>query len=326
MTEDNRQGEETAPRGQVNRGLARVVTLAPPAPGFMGPGHTVVPVVEPGGFTQQDPFIALMDDRIDLAPGSEAGGAHPHAGFETVTFLLEGAMHDADEGVLRAGDLQWMTAGSGIIHGENVVPHGVTRILQLWLTLPPDARWTAPRFETVYRDAAPVRREPGVEVRVYSGRSGEAVAGTLNHVPVTLVDIWLDRDVTVRQDLPASYNGFVYVIDGRVHIGSNRAEVRAGQVGWLDRPVGPGDSLLPMTGGAEGARLVLYAGEPQMVPLVTHGPFVGETRADIMRASREYMAGRFARMSELVRAEKKRTAHDAESMNWVDSREHRRRR
>jgi hypothetical protein len=63
-----------------------------------------------------------------------------------------------------------------------------------------------------------------------------------------------------------------------------------------------------------------------MVPLVTHGPFVGETRADIMRASREYMAGRFARMSELVRAEKKRTAHDAESMNWVDSREHRRRR
>ena len=304
-------GAAGVPAGPERR-IARVVTLPAPAPGFIGPGHTAVQVLHPGDFAAQDPFIALMDDRIDLPAGTPAGGAHPHAGFETVTLLLDGALHDADEGVLAAGDLQWMTAGRGIVHGEHSVPHGATRLLQLWLTLPHDDRWTAPRFENVYRHAVPVRREPGVEVRVYSGRSGEARAGTRNHVPVILLDVLLDAGSTVVQELPASYNGFVYPVEGSARLGAGDTAVRTGQVGWLDRPAGDtpphdtpprdGPSTLQLTGGPTGARLVLYAGAPQHVPLVTHGPFVAETRADLVRASRDYAAGRFERLSALVRA------------------------
>lgn len=283
----------------VERRIARTVATAPPAPGFIGPGHTAVLVVDPARFAEQDPFILLADDRIDLEPGRTAGDAHPHAGFETVTFLLEGAVRDEVEGSFAAGDVQWMTAGRGVIHNEHVVPEGPTRLLQLWLTLPEADRWTAPRFETVRRDDAPVRREPGVEARVYSGRSGGHGAATHNHVPVTLVDVRLAPGATLAQELPASYNGFVYVLDGGVSAGGT--SLGTGDVGWLDRPAGGGATVLRLTGGDAGARLVLYAGEPQRAPIVTHGPFVGGTRADLMRVSGDYVAGRFPRMSELAR-------------------------
>jgi redox-sensitive bicupin YhaK (pirin superfamily) len=239
----------------ITREIARVVTTTPPAPGFMGAGHTAVLVVDPKEFASQDPFILLADDRVDLPPGATAGGAHPHAGFETVTFLLEGSVEDHVEGSLGTGDVQWMTAGSGVIHNEDVIPREKTRILQLWLTLPHEQRWSAPRFETIARDAAPVRREPGVEVRVYSGRSGAAHATTANYVPVTLADIALQPGATVEQDLPASYNGFVYVLEGAVHVGEDRTSITAGQVGWLDRPTGSETSRLRLSASEAGARV-----------------------------------------------------------------------
>lgn len=281
----------------ISRHIARVVTTPAPAPGFMGAGHEAVMVVDPSNFAAQDPFILLMDDRIDLASDAAAGGEHPHAGFETVTFVVEGSWLDHIEGSLETGDVQWMTAGSGVIHNEDVRPQGRTRILQLWLTLPHESRWVPPRFETVTRNAAPVRREPGVEVRVYSGASGDVRSPTENYVPVTLADITLDADAVLEQSLPASYNGFVFVLEGSALVGDT--ELVKGQVGWLDRPAGSGASVLSFRGGAEGARVMLYAGEPTNTPIAMHGPFVGETRADIVRVSGEFMAGRFPRVSEL---------------------------
>jgi quercetin 2,3-dioxygenase len=130
-----------------DRGIGRVVTTAPPSPGFIGDGHTAVSVVDPTEFPHNDPFIVLMDDRIDLEPGREAGGAHPHGAFETVTFVVEGELRDRDEGTLRTGDILWMTAGSGVIHNENVVPLGKSRILQLWLTLTRSARPPTTMFQ-----------------------------------------------------------------------------------------------------------------------------------------------------------------------------------
>ena len=287
----------------VRRRIARTVATAPPEPGFAGPGHTAVFVVEPGDFAIQDPFILLADDRLDMAPGAPVGGEHPHAGFEIATFVLEGALHDAAEGDLRAGDLLWTTAGRGIIHGEHVVPEGRTRILQLWLTLPLAERWGEPGFETITRDAAPMRREPGVEARVYSGGPGEERAGRRNHVPVTLVDMRLAPGAVLEQELPASFNGFVYLIDGAVRVGDGDGTILdAGQVGWLDRPDREGASTLRLAGAdSEGARLVLYAGQPQNVPIVMRGPFVGGSRADLIRVSGQYAAGRFKRMSALIR-------------------------
>jgi redox-sensitive bicupin YhaK (pirin superfamily) len=285
-----------------DRGIGRVVTTAPPSPGFIGDGHTAVSVVNPNEFVRNDPFIVLMDDRIDLEPGREAGGAHPHGGFETVTFVVEGELRDRDEGILRTGDVLWMTAGSGVIHNENVVPLGESRILQLWLTLPQHARWVAPRFEHIARDAAPLRREQGAEARVYSGNSGAAQSTTHNYVPVTLVDLRLQPCARFEQELPDSYNGFLYVLDGAVSVGEERTRLTAGQVGWLAEAEPNTSSVTPVRifAGDHGARLIIYAGERQGVPIVLHGPFVGENREDIRRLSRLYVEGKMPRMSELA--------------------------
>ena len=150
------------------------------APGFLGGNHQAAMRVSPDEFKKNDPFFVLMDDNV---LGGEAfaplGEPHPHAGFETVTLILEGAIRDRHEGgVLEAGDLQWMTAGRGVIHSEDIEARGKVRILQLWLTLPKRDRWTTPGFQEVRAKGIPVRREPGVEVRLYNGNSGEVRSPT----------------------------------------------------------------------------------------------------------------------------------------------------
>jgi redox-sensitive bicupin YhaK (pirin superfamily) len=284
------------------RRIARTVTVPPLAPGFVGPGHLAAQVVSPDDFVVNDPFIMLADDHLDIGD-RPVGGPHPHAGFETVTLILDGAIYDRDEGgEIKAGEVQWMTAGSGIIHGENVATRGEVRLLQLWLTLPRRERWTTPAFRDIHADAIPVRREKGVEVRVYSGASGALRSGTLNHVPVTMVEITIGPHAEIDQEIPSSYNGFAYVIRGSVRIGEDAALLGAGQVGWLDRPQGEAVSTLRIATGEEGARLVLYTGQPQGDAIVSHGPFIGDSEDDIRRLYAEYRAGRFQRMSELARA------------------------
>ena len=150
------------------RGLADVITLPVPGPGFIGEGHTAIHVMQGREFARTDPFIMLADDRVDLPPGTRAGGPHPHAGFEIVTFAVEGEARDRDEGLLRAGDVLWMTAGSGVVHNEDVEPLGKLRILQLWTTLPSGSRWAPPQFAHVPLEQVPVRREPGIEARIYA--------------------------------------------------------------------------------------------------------------------------------------------------------------
>ena len=281
------------------RGLARVVTLPPPSPGFIGDGHTAVHAIGPQDFAHADPFILLADDRLDLRRGQQAGAAHPHAGFEIATLIVDGEMRDRDEGLLRAGDVAWMTAGSGVIHSEDVEPLGTLRVLQLWVTTPSASRWMSPRFARTARGDASVRREPGVEARVYSGTSGAIDAGSHLHLPLTMVDISLSPNAVFEQELPVSYNGFLYPLGGELSVsGTNPRRLAVGQIGWLER----GDrasTTLRLTAGASGARLVLYAGERQDVPIVTKGPFVGETRADLVRASLAYAEGRMPRLSDL---------------------------
>jgi hypothetical protein len=283
------------------RRIARVVTVPPLASGFVGPGHLASQVVSPEDFLLNDPFIVLMDDHFDIGDRT-VGEPHPHAGFETVTLLLDGAIYDRDEGgVIEAGEVQWMTAGRGIIHGENVATKGKVRLLQLWLTLPKEQRWTTPGFQTIKADAVPVRRAPGVEVRIYSGASGGLRSRTGNHVPVTIAEITMDPHGSLDQEIPTSYNGFAFVIRGSVTIGEKAELLKTGQVGWLDRPNGEGSSVLHTDADEEGARLVLYAGQPQGNPIVSHGPFIGDSKEDIVRLYTEYRAGEFVRMTELAR-------------------------
>jgi len=280
------------------RGLAKVVTLPPARPGFMGEGHTAIHVIEVQDFAHNDPFIILADDRIDLPPGQRAGGPHPHAGFEIVTFAVEGEARDRDEGVLRAGDVLWMTAGSGVIHNEDVEPLGKVRILQLWVTLPSVSRWQAPRFEHVARERVPVRQEPGVEARVYSGTSGAVHVPWHTYLPITMVDVRLAANTVFEQEIPSSYNGFLYPLQGDVRIeGTAPKRLSVGQIGWLE--FGGAATTVRLTAGKDGARVMLYAGERQDVPIVTHGPFVAESRTDLVRLSEAYVQGRMPRVSEL---------------------------
>jgi len=279
------------------RGISRVVNVPPAAPGFVGPGHLAAPVVSPENFEMTDPFILLMDDHLDIGD-RPVGGPHPHAGFETVTLILDGSIFDRNEGdTLTAGEVQWMPAGSGIIHGEDVRTKGKVRLLQLWLTLPKSKRWIAPDFQTINFNEVPVRRENGAEIRVYSGASVGLQSGTRNHVSVTMVEINLASHASAEVDIPGSYNGFAFVIDGSVQIGDE--VLNTGQVGWLDRSSDVGTSVLRVVAGESGARLVLYAGQPQGDPIVSYGPFIGDSKQDIARLFAEYQSGRFPRLSEL---------------------------
>jgi redox-sensitive bicupin YhaK (pirin superfamily) len=279
------------------RGISRVVNVPPAAPGFVGPGHLAAPVVSPENFEMTDPFILLMDDHLDIGD-RPVGGPHPHAGFETVTLILDGAIFDRDEGgTLNAGEVQWMTAGSGIIHSEDVRTKGKVRLLQLWLTLPKNRRWIAPGFQTINANEVPVRRENGAEIRVYSGASVGLQSGTRNHVSVTMVEINLASRASAEVDIPGSYNGFAFVIDGSVQIGDKTLNI--GQVGWLERPTDNGTSVVRVAAGESGARVVLYAGQPQGDPIVSYGPFIGDSKQDIARLFAEYQSGRFPRLSEL---------------------------
>jgi quercetin 2,3-dioxygenase len=276
----------------IQRSLARVIQLPPPARGQFGPKHTVVEVLRPDAWADQDPFILMMDDRLD---GLAEAGPHPHAGFETVTFPLEGGMEsEGGGGRLRPGDVEWTTAGSGIIHGPERPMEGRFRVLQLWLTLPKSERWTQPDNQIVAADSVPIRREPGVEIRLYSGSTGALSSPTRNRVPVTLLDVRLEKGARVEQTLPASYNGFVYLLEGEARIGDT--PLRPTQVGWLDRPTGPGESVLTLANEtAEPVRLLLYAGQRQGDPIVSYGPFIGDTREDIVRSIEQYRAGTFQR-------------------------------
>jgi redox-sensitive bicupin YhaK (pirin superfamily) len=217
--------------------------------------------------------------------------------------VLEGSIEDRDEGVLSAGDALWMTAGRGIIHNEQVNAKGFVRVLQLWIGLPRHLRDAEPRFELIAFETLPIRREPGVEARLYSGSSGALVSPTFNHVPVTLIDFRLEAGARVEQLLPAEYQGFFYVVGGAVSVSDGAEPLRTGEVGFFESDSRRGPTALQLTAsGGEPAHVVLYAGAPHGDSMVQQGPFVAGSLQDIPRLAREYQAGRFVRMSSLSRS------------------------
>lgn len=282
------------------RTINRVSTVPPVGPGFGGPSHTATPVIEPGNFAATDPFFLMMEDRISRS--GPFGGEHPHAGLETVTFMLDGTMDDLG-GNLHVGDVEWMTAGAGIVHAEETVVSEDMRLLQLWVVLPQDKRQIAPRVQILACDRMPVREGPGAQARVYSGRSGEIEAATVNAVPVTLVDIRLEPGACFEQDVPASYNGFILVLEGLVLAGAASTSVSAGQVGWSNPVAASGASGLVLRAGEKGTRILFCAGQPQNSEIAARGPFLAGSEAELNGYFSAYRQGRFPRASSM------RTAH-----------------
>lgn len=272
----------------LRRSIDRVTITPALGPGFDGERHKAALVIAPGDLPSTDPFFLMADDNITLA--GTFGEAHPHAGLETVTFMLNGTMEDTG-GRLEEGDVEWMTAGSGIVHSESAVVSTGMRLFQLWLILPEKQRNMPPRVQVLRRDAMPTHVEPGVRAILYSGRSGDLTAPTMNAVPVTLIDIHLEPGGAFAPPLPADYNAFVVVLDGTVDAGTET--LSTGMVGWSG-PTGDGDSSLALRAGETGARLLLYAGQPQNISVVAQGPFIAGSREELAGYYAAYRHGKFS--------------------------------
>jgi hypothetical protein len=299
MTNDIRPANDTPLRSAAPapRTITAKTRASAPAAGFAGPGHTVVQVFDASAFARANPFVLLMDDRLDFAPGQAVGEPHPHAGLETVTLLIEGSLDTGDEGLLETGDAAWMTAGRGLVHNEGVKATGRARVLQLWIMLPKAERSADPELQIIHAGELPVRREPGAEARLYSGSTGTLHSPTRNRVPVTMVDFALEPNAAIVQDVPSAYSGFLYVIDGAANVGS--AHLEATDVGWIGPDTGT-STHLNIQAGEAGARIVLYVGEPQDERIIQRGPFVAGSDAEVSAFYHAYRGGRFERISRLT--------------------------
>ncbi len=244
-----------------------------------------------------DPFLMLDEFRSDN-PGDYLAGfpSHPHRGFETVTYMLAGAMEHRDsmgnQGRLIAGSTQWMTAGSGIIHSE--MPKQVSGLMhgfQLWVNLPRAQKWTRPR----YQDLGPERfreiEHMDARVRVVAGEvAGEVgpVAGIAT--APTMIDVTLPRNGRLDHAVPTAHNAFAYVVEGVARFGADGPLLERGQLAVLS----PGAELVRAT-SETGGRFLLFAGQPLGEPVARRGPFVMNTEEELREAFDDYRAGRLVR-------------------------------
>lgn len=256
--------------------------------GFLGQGHTARPLVM-GNFTDTDPFIALMDDKLDKKDHSPAGGPHPHAGFETVSLLVDGEIVEMLES-MKKGDFQIMTAGSGIIHTETINAPTKGRLFQLWLNLPKKDRWTTPRLQTLPAEHVPVLEQNGVSLRLYSGSLDGLSSPIQNYVPLIVAEISIKPGLSTTLKIPADFNTFLVAISGSAAVGENEKQLVKDQVGWLDYFKDDSPSELIVKAGAEGVRLVLYAAKPIGEPIVSRGPFIADSPHEIQGLYDEYRA------------------------------------
>ncbi len=219
-------------------------------------------VLKPGNWVDTDPFLLMAEDWFS----TNGFDWHPHRGIETITVVLEGELEHHDNrgghGVLKPRDVQWMTAGRGILHRE--MAHHKQQVQQLWLNLPAESKMVQPTYYDLRGEKVPVRLEPGVEARVFSGRSGnvEAIQKVSNYVPVTMIDVRLDGDEgpSFTQKIPLGDEGFVYVISGQGYFSTNGTLASAGQVGHLTHTSTTHGATMLSVSAKEPTRFLLWTG------------------------------------------------------------------
>jgi quercetin 2,3-dioxygenase len=250
-----------------------------------------------------DPFLMLDEFGTDRAEDYIAGFPdHPHRGFETVTYMLDGRMRHRDnhgnEGVLTPGSVQWMTAGRGLVHSEMPEQQeGRMRGFQLWLNLPAREKMTAPKYQEFGPERIPVAiPAKGVSAKVIAG-SVAGIAGPIFQPATdpTYLDLALEPGATFVHALPKDYAAFVYVFEGEVGVGTGPGarNVRTHELAVL----GEGEEvrLEGVSAGADGAtaRAILVAGRPLREPVAKYGPFVMNTREELQQAFADFQSGRF---------------------------------
>lgn len=277
------------------RGVTRVLTRKPTVEGAGVRLQRVFGQVDPA----LDPFL-LLDDFGSDDPADYLAGFpwHPHRGMETVTYVLAGTVEHGDSlgnrGTISGGDVQWMTAGSGIVHQEMPQRYeGRARAFQLWVNLPAAAKMMDPRYQEVPAAAIPeVTLAAGVGVKVIAGEIA-GVPGPVTDVVArpTFLDVTLAAGAAFEHAVPAGHTALAYVIDGSGTFGVSGGQALAdGQLAVL----GDGDAVAA-TAGSSGMRFLLFAGRPLREPVAWHGPVVMTTEEELETAFREYRAGTFVK-------------------------------
>jgi quercetin 2,3-dioxygenase len=285
---------------RTTRSVARVVRGVATSDGA---GVKLTRVIGQGHLPDLDPFLLLDEFGTDRAEDYIAGFPdHPHRGFETVTYMLDGRMRHRDnhgnEGVLVSGSVQWMTAGRGLVHSEMPEQEeGRMRGFQLWLNLPAREKMTAPRYQEFGPERVPsVTPNEGVHVKVIAG----TVAGTTGPISQpatdpTYLDIELAPGARFTQPLPEEHAAFLYVFEGAVRVGagSDASTVKAQEMAVLSAGVEVQIEGLTTGTAGSGARAILVAGRPLREPVARYGPFVMNTKEELMQAFKDFQTGKF---------------------------------
>ncbi|MGW0519013.1 pirin family protein [Crossiella sp. NPDC003009] len=256
-----------------------------------------------------DPFLMLDHlGAVEYAPG-EAKGApwHPHRGFETVTYVIDGAWQHADStgggGVIADGQTQWMTAGAGVLHSELPTEELVTRGglfhgVQLWVNLPRSLKWTPPRYQDIgARDVGLVSSvDGGALVRVIAGELDGHAGPGVTWTPITYLHATVSPGARLDLPWPENFNALVYVLSGRGTVGAEAKPLEEGQLAVLGHGAAvtlrAADTQPPASG--HGWEVLVLGGRPINEPVARYGPFVMNTRAEIIEAVQDYQAGRLA--------------------------------
>ena len=278
------------------RSVTRVIAGQPTSDGA---GVRLTRIIGTPALEQLDPFLLLDEFKSDRPDDYLAGFPdHPHRGFETVTYMLAGAIehrdHSGNQGELTAGSVQWMTAGRGIVHSE--MPRqrdGLMWGFQLWVNLPARDKMTVPRYQDIAPERIPeVKLAEGVTARVIAGEA-DGVRGPVEGIatqPVYL-DVRMAPGAVVELPLTPGHNAFAYVYEGRVTLGpaSGAQAASAGQLAALS----DGDGLRAATDADAPTRFLLLAARPLGEPIARYGPFVMNTREEILQAVEDYRSGQF---------------------------------
>jgi hypothetical protein len=242
---------------------------------------------------------------VEYAPGEPKGTPwHPHRGFETVTYMLDGLLVHQDShgggGLIGDGDTQWMTAGSGLLHIETPPEHvvmsgGLFHGFQLWVNLPAAKKWSPPRYQDIKAGQVGLVRSPdgGSLVRVIAGQVGEHSGPGVTHTPITLVHATLSPGASLTLPWQPQFNALVYALAGTGSVSEARRPIRMGQLAVL----GGGDSVTVTADPVQESRapaldVLVLGGQPIREPVAAYGPFVMNTRAELVQAFEDFQAGR----------------------------------
>jgi quercetin 2,3-dioxygenase len=280
------------------------VTSAPS--GLEGEGFPVRRAFAGVDLAALDPFVHMDQmGEVDYAPGEPKGTPwHPHRGFETVTYMIDGVFRHQDSngggGLITDGDTQWMTAGAGILHieappEEVVVRGGLFHGFQLWVNLPGRLKWTPPRYQDIRGGEVKLLSsdDGGALLRVIAGDVAGHQGPGITYTPITLLHATLAPGARLQLPWRADFNALAYVLSGAGSVGVERRPVRLGQLVVF----GPGEVLTVSADASQESRspnldVLLLGGQPIREPVAAYGPFVMNTREELVQAFEDYQAGR----------------------------------